>query len=1770
MIESFVRFFDKSGSDMNLGPVDNSVFSLYSGSKVTYESFEGKLFFPKVSTNLIESQNLYLLQEVTGPSTKFELRRVQGTVTTIGGNPLITGVNTDFTLLSVGSTLKIKDNDYVVTTIVDENNMLVSPTPAQSFTTTDIYYYDFLSYSQLRSSPGTSAERLVVKFPEKELNTKEINFVQSPFFVYDVNYSEEVPFIEKGIVASYDLTNGSSDIIDPVTGRIQLASVSTLPLQLNVGIQASLEHIYENTLEINLEKDYTYTLSQAPNLSGDYDYFFVNGNSNPFFDISQFTLVGPGTSSLLKVVAIGTTGTDTYVKVQKVDNPVTATNYSSYSIKCTNTFKLANLDLYGEVEGEDERLRIVLQNFGKKIDYDNEYIFRDSDIKEELPDYRLLNKKRKELLLEGDNIYPYLGSYKALINIINYFGYYDVRIKEYFLNVDQESSNYGNYMHVLVPKDAKQREEVKAAWRVVPSTIYKKTSLFGLFYDLNKATDEEDQYGIPEVVDAFDFSPEEVLIKLFGLKELLKKEYLPLNARIYDITGEGIYFERIRIDAWADNLHHLVLDLGKRPEFTVLPSEPYISDIRRMDNFYINKFIEQGLTGFVGATALDPSITAGYTGPVSSLFSTYLDTYDNYIDDIYDEKGNLLPAVDPSWQYMPPGILNPDYNLIAARMQPLPDDKGIVAGAPLLLESLFNLSWEESYFNWSQLSILGPSGSPLNINIWTWDSVGRGEYIDMRWTVQKHGDNGFYYDSGRRPIDSFVQETRGATAFSMEGKLSVDMLNGSVANVNILQGYGYTASPTVFIPGPGTYDSLNSYSSGATITSLNTAGLGVGMIMTVTGGIGFFAPGTTVISVDSSTTFTVSTPPPTPLVDADIQGTGATAVITLSVNEGYISGATWSGGYGYSYTPTVVVSPPPTIYEAQNKILHAVAVPYDGEYDIALYNYDITNNYTVEFQKCYVSNKKANFLGVSRIETPERKWEEFHHISWKEVTGPWYYPIHVTTFWGDANISWESLDYISFMNQSLFEYPMSNQIDRIDRDTRLISVDGNLSGQLSTSFTLNVGDSIFFLREESDPIFTNLKILPDQIDSRLKGLVGLTATNALLTGTIGSTSINTGVYNTTSLLSTGDNLWVDDNWYKVSSVGATSIEITTPLVTTFASQPSIYYKSTYEVVTSYTGSFSEMKRFSRIVVSDNCDYFSIDPTSNFYEYVDGLTASGSSITFTEDDAVLRKVLIANSSIGDNKALYMSWGVFSGTYSQEITNISYSGGKTHFRVDDPNKELYYVDGNFTLNLSDYDVDYAETKIGAEALTYQYSDELTWDENPTITWGGLDYHGGTLCGFVIPFVSPGGSITIDEEPSFIFTGNVNIQSTKPGLQLAANQLKASENSGIIKYTYEVLPDVELYIKGSTGNDLSFASSSPIGATSIALNAPPSGGALKIPAEISVTITAGSISAVNIINPGYGYSESPLVTIESPCGGTAGTITLFMSGLPFAGTVTGATFSAGSGYTSVPEVNVDSPVGYEPYDNYIWTGYEWIEVTGVSGSNLLLGSSLSYVTTSGFSPMLPYDYHKQLFLNPSVFQQFYYFIHAEAKNPSDEMLSYVNFDNGVQSEWATYPDRTYTYPLRNSILFSSIPQYSELSQDQLYNKWIYEGSDYPPLNIYPDYASDRLSFSSRIPYAGTLQSPFSFIDTVISDKQRSVLQFTPVIFHYDNCMIPGKNSPIWTIKEDGGKIQAISTEEKLMWNFTRPGNFSVSLSIQDSNGNKSDVDKTSFIVVKEFKEQ
>jgi hypothetical protein len=247
---------------------------------------------------------------------------------------------------------------------------------------------------------------------------------------------------------------------------------------------------------------------------------------------------------------------------------------------------IANIRIYGEVEGEDERLRVLLSNMGMLLEESDYFIFKKSDIKELSTDWKILNEKRKELLLQASKIKPFIGTYKALLNAINFFGYDKITLKEYWLNINEQSENFGKLKAVAVPGQdtvgflANKNNDTR-----LPNSNLKKTSRFSLVYRLNEADGGVDEWDIPTVKESTDFSPDEVLIKLYGLKRKLQKQYLPLQAKIVDITGEGDYFSQFNLNVW--NNQHMIknqtagveVDFKKYPENRQL----FIEDLRKVD-----------------------------------------------------------------------------------------------------------------------------------------------------------------------------------------------------------------------------------------------------------------------------------------------------------------------------------------------------------------------------------------------------------------------------------------------------------------------------------------------------------------------------------------------------------------------------------------------------------------------------------------------------------------------------------------------------------------------------------------------------------------------------------------------------------------------------------------------------------------------------------------------------------------------------------------------------------------------------------------------------------------------------------------------------------------------------------------------------------------------------------------------------------------------------------------------------------------------------------
>ena len=258
---------------------------------------------------------------------------------------------------------------------------------------------------------------------------------------------------------------------------------------------------------------------------------------------------------------------------------------STLYIKDISGHVFAEILVYGEAEEEDERLRDLLQSMGYDLLPTDSIIFDAKDVYEEDPDWRLINRKRKELLLEYANIFPYLGSYKALINVIKFFGYQNLRMKEYWLNIDATSVYYGKFKQINIADvftpDANFNDS-----GLVPNKIYKKTNKFGLYYDITVESGEYDQDGIPIAEEVFSFSPQEILIKIYALKKKLQNYFLPVNAKIVDIIGEAVYFGKYDINVWNDQYRIDALDLGLKPKFSVLPRrEGYLEDLRPLNFF---------------------------------------------------------------------------------------------------------------------------------------------------------------------------------------------------------------------------------------------------------------------------------------------------------------------------------------------------------------------------------------------------------------------------------------------------------------------------------------------------------------------------------------------------------------------------------------------------------------------------------------------------------------------------------------------------------------------------------------------------------------------------------------------------------------------------------------------------------------------------------------------------------------------------------------------------------------------------------------------------------------------------------------------------------------------------------------------------------------------------------------------------------------------------------------------------------------------------------
>jgi hypothetical protein len=415
---------------------------------------------------------------------------------------------------------------------IEGNNPQITP---------DIFYYDY-SGAQLEDNGDLTYQGKIPLWNSASnnlifLNTESNNNIDK---IYDPEYQQTV---FESLIYPMERLNSSINY-----------NYVPIPLQVFIGFNSKLEGAVQNNLLMEKIENIIFT-GITSNVSGSSVYinnFIIStGTTNsyidyyttePYFNFTNFgfepeqhislsflenTITGHtifGNYSTYNIIDVTDKRITVSGNLQKFDSSEFEKTYG-FTIK-TEPDRVAHISIYGQTEIEDDRFVQHLKLLGANLDTNVQPIFKESDINEVGIDYTILNRKRKELLSMYPEIYNYIGSYKALINSINFFGYNDLELYEYYRCIKPASPLYGKLQRVLI-------EDIFIntipGWEEpeLDSVNYLKTNLFNLTY---KITDFDGNY-----VEMY--SLDEVQQKLTKMVYWLRKHIIPLSSNILDITG---------------------------------------------------------------------------------------------------------------------------------------------------------------------------------------------------------------------------------------------------------------------------------------------------------------------------------------------------------------------------------------------------------------------------------------------------------------------------------------------------------------------------------------------------------------------------------------------------------------------------------------------------------------------------------------------------------------------------------------------------------------------------------------------------------------------------------------------------------------------------------------------------------------------------------------------------------------------------------------------------------------------------------------------------------------------------------------------------------------------------------------------------------------------------------------------------------------------------------------------------------------------------------
>lgn len=412
-----------------------------------------------------------------------------------------------------------------------------------------------------------------------------------------------------------------------------------------------------------------------------------------------------------------------------------------YWFNGTTRVKVAEIYFYGEGVEEDSRFRNWAENFGIRFLREDANILKDYDIKEAVPNMEFLNQIRKELLVSKEQVYPYIGTYRGLINFINLLGYKDVlRVKEYWLNYNERSS-YFNKMTLIDISDYLddgiiQSLDLEDKNRNLKfGKQFKKTEFLALVYQFTVATDQFDDDNIPIVEETTEFTVNEIFYKLNLLNDKLKNEFLPVNVKIKDIIGEFIYFQKITLTYWTDSTRILDYMINDYAKVDAYPGAGVDLTLRALDPLYrrvSDTGIDFGVARINNNGAKNP-FEYGQNISTRAEAELYIANIETFYDEIRNQRfPNLGQKL--TWEFG--------------------DDPERVIGAPAVF-TVDTGKFTLQDLRGVRLDDLDAIAVGLD-QYWTFQNIDFRNFYEVNWRITKPGPRPYNFELRGRLVDLFA------------------------------------------------------------------------------------------------------------------------------------------------------------------------------------------------------------------------------------------------------------------------------------------------------------------------------------------------------------------------------------------------------------------------------------------------------------------------------------------------------------------------------------------------------------------------------------------------------------------------------------------------------------------------------------------------------------------------------------------------------------------------------------------------------------------------------------------------------------------------------------------------------------------------------------------------------------------------------------------------------------------------------------------------------